>query len=833
MSRLSNRRFFFAVACVAILSAKVVHLSTYAFVLPPREMVCWGLSFFAQDLVLLILVRLLIDPHMFAWYRPLQLFARMLAAAAVFAIAALAVLELSTFMATGSEVDWDHVRFTGDVGSWSTLLAGFMALPVSVLGCGFVAWAAQDHLYYTSTIALNILKWPFVFLLDRLTSHFPTLRHIRYAHLPKCDLENEGKAHAYKEDAAADGYSDSEIEVADANETISARKPAMWPHMVIGAVMLTLFLLSTTRPEQSTLTLMSWTLPFLPFVNVTHTKPSTTIAWTWNNITTLDKPMPLSWLPKKKALHGFEDWWIKNATHYCAAADPMRISNLDEHLLPELSYKLNGTMIRHVMLLVLDSTRKDAFPVRKNGPLWKTLAGSFGDRGLPATVHNKLAFLTPTADYLTGGKDKGFRHGKRIRRGGISVDNAFTSSTYPLKSLGSALCGVSPLVGDYDAELYSRMYQPCLPHILNAFNEVGNHGKPAWNGMTSFKWKSSLVQSATAQREGQGAIIRRWGFDDRIVVDGETPRGEDFANGTFKIDIEDHIKNAFSSAQEKQERLFLTHLTGLSQEVFMPVDDENYVALNGDTAQENISRYTNAIGYSDRWLARVLEILEEQGVAEETLVVVAGNHGLSIVEDGAIIPYQSTNVANLHVPLVFSHPKLPPINLQQPAVSIQILPTILDLLLATYSIRGPARVAAHDLMQNYEGQSLLRPLLASSPQTGQANWQFSVVGADRPAVSVRDARQPAWQLVVPGSDDDADWRFANTKADPSEETPLATTSLAELVWAVRKSHGGTAASWVDEAALMASWWVKDGRKRWLYHPRTTTTSITTTTKTTG
>ncbi|KAF3060623.1 hypothetical protein CFAM422_010892 [Trichoderma lentiforme] len=83
-------------------------------------------------------------------------------------------------------------------------------------------------------------------------------------------------------------------------------------------------------------------------------------------------------------------------------------------------------------------------------------------------------------------------------------------------------------------------------------------------------------------------------------------------------------------------------------------------------------------------------------------------------------PSQSANHHSLLQPTSTDHvTKLPPINIDDPVSSIQILPTILDLLIETKSLSLSEARAAHDMVQKYEVQSLMRPLQKFSKTTGQ------------------------------------------------------------------------------------------------------------------
>ena len=52
---------------------------------------------------------------------------------------------------------------------------------------------------------------------------------------------------------------------------------------------------------------------------------------------------------------------------------------------------------------------------------------------------------------------------------------------------------------------------------------------------------------------------------------------------------------------------------------------EDLIGQSWYSSSENMNRYLNTIGFADNWINDILEILEEKGVANETLVVMAGD----------------------------------------------------------------------------------------------------------------------------------------------------------------------------------------------------------------
>ncbi|GJN69806.1 hypothetical protein PLICBS_003858 [Purpureocillium lilacinum] len=529
-------------------------------------------------------------------------------------------------------------------------------------------------------------------------------------------------------------------------------------------------------------------------------------------------------------LKGFEDWY-SGRKHYSAAADPLKVSNTDADPLPLLRNKLEDVPIRHIMLILLESTRKDVFPVKKGGLIWERFASTFKNKTLPEEARRRLETLNPYARLLTGDYDDGFEHDPKMkqRRGGLNFNDAYTTGTYTIKSMVGTLCGVMPLVADFNKEYAHHIYQPCLPQILEAFSTLDSENDT--NNFSSYRWRSSFFESVMLSFDKLEILTAAMGFPDENIISKEYLRGESAKFGTVHLPdinyfgmpeacLEDYIRDAFSAAKHNKERVFLTHLTSTSHHPFAMPAHETYVPLS--EALDDLSHYVNAIGYDDRWLGKIFDILDREGVSNETLLVLAGDHGLSIPESGMPASYYNPNVGNNHIPLVISHPKLPAINVDDAVSSLQVLPTILDLLVETNSLSPSASSAARDLISNYEGQSLLRPLrsihdgITSSAQV-IGHWQFTVINPGSAMLGVRDGRSPYrdWRLVVPIVKN-IEWRFTSLDLDPTEEHPTTGFDYVFFLRSVEKKHGINAARWAEEGAFLARWWVEDNRRRWRY-----------------
>jgi arylsulfatase A-like enzyme/Tfp pilus assembly protein PilF len=92
--------------------------------------------------------------------------------------------------------------------------------------------------------------------------------------------------------------------------------------------------------------------------------------------------------------------------------------------------------------------------------------------------------------------------------------------------------------------------------------------------------------------------------------------------------------------------------------------------------------YDGEIAYVDANIGNLLAKLDGLGVRDNTLIVVAGDHGEGLGEHGEQTHSLLTYDATLHTPLIFHSPKLLPNGhvIRKQVCNVDIAPTILDLL---------------------------------------------------------------------------------------------------------------------------------------------------------
>jgi phosphoglycerol transferase MdoB-like AlkP superfamily enzyme len=143
------------------------------------------------------------------------------------------------------------------------------------------------------------------------------------------------------------------------------------------------------------------------------------------------------------------------------------------------------------------------------------------------------------------------------------------------------------------------------------------------------------MQSVTEKYDNQDKLTLALGFKDKKTKETiERPSAKHYPvkseevnyYGYAETELLDYIRDAIDDAERDHQRLFLTHLTSTTHHPW-GIPNNTYEQILGSSKghNDNLNRYLNAIAFADDWLATILEVLKEKGVANETLLVVAGD----------------------------------------------------------------------------------------------------------------------------------------------------------------------------------------------------------------
>ena len=132
--------------------------------------------------------------------------------------------------------------------------------------------------------------------------------------------------------------------------------------------------------------------------------------------------------------------------------------------------------------------------------------------------------------------------------------------------------------------------------------------------------------------------------------------------------------------------------------------------------------YDGEIAFADEQVGRLIRFLKENGLYQNTVIVLSGDHGESLGEHGEKTHGFFIYNATMHVPLIIRLPgKSAPLSLADPVSLIDVMPTIL----AAVGLETPAQVQGRSLLPNLHGKpggssvpSTERPFFRGCTSTG-------------------------------------------------------------------------------------------------------------------
>ena len=528
--------------------------------------------------------------------------------------------------------------------------------------------------------------------------------------------------------------------------------------------------------------------------------------------------------------------------NYNPVDDPLKITNLDLEIIEPLrqSLKESKATISHVMLILMGSTRQELFPLMPGSDMHQMTLRSH-DEDERDGINEKLSLLTPNGERITGrfsnftnangssyeSAHQTFNYMSDNDMGGINVVGALSGSSLSFKTFVGSYCGVWPLPVDSMEEADSQLYQPCLSHIFGLFNnsteavETAAGARDHTVDLLERKWRPVYLQSIGDDFDRQEQINRQIGFSETVVkatVEQDPDFDEEEINyfGYPERVIKPDLKRIIQEAQDQKQRLFLSHYTSMTHHPWKTPDDFHMVGYMCHSMLHDhydFNAYLNAVRFQDAWVGEIMDLLEDTGIANETLIVLAGDHGQAFKEDTSVTgTFENGHISNFRVPIVFRHPQLPRVQVNANATFMSILPTILDLLINTGSLNERNIRTASDLVQDYEGQSMIRPYIAE--KNGRRLWNWGIINSGGGMISVTSADAP-WRLIMP-LEKTLQYSFTDLQHDSLELDPLESWRIEDLSTAVQLRYGEGAAAWVVEAEKVTRWWVDERKQLWKY-----------------
>jgi arylsulfatase A-like enzyme len=184
-----------------------------------------------------------------------------------------------------------------------------------------------------------------------------------------------------------------------------------------------------------------------------------------------------------------------------------------------------------------------------------------------------------------------------------------------------------------------------------------------------------------------------------------------------------------------------------------------------------IAQYDGAIAYMDAAIQSIFTTLEAKGLAEETIVVVNGDHGETLYEHDCFFDHHGLYECTLTVPLILRYPGHLPSGVRVKGYNQHkdLVPTLMEL-------------AGIDAAIQFDGRSLMRLVRGETP-----TFESEIYITECTWMRKHGWRTPEWKLILAL---EPDFHFKppvelyNLIADPGETENL-TESAPEVVAMLR------------------------------------------------
>ncbi len=184
-----------------------------------------------------------------------------------------------------------------------------------------------------------------------------------------------------------------------------------------------------------------------------------------------------------------------------------------------------------------------------------------------------------------------------------------------------------------------------------------------------------------------------------------------------------------------------------------------------DFGSANVDRYDGEIAFTDQHVGKVLERLDELDLADETIVVLLADHGEEFQDHGGVGHRTTLYEEVLRIPLIVRAPGFAPRRVTELVGSVDVLPTICELL----DLAPPASMQGRSLVPLLCGESRdTSPLLAEMRNSNRKDWDALIEGRHKLLYDVTRERKLLFDLAT----------------DPRETTDVAADhpDLVDSMW---------------------------------------------------
>jgi len=280
-------------------------------------------------------------------------------------------------------------------------------------------------------------------------------------------------------------------------------------------------------------------------------------------------------------------------------------------------------------------------------------------------------------------------------------------------------------------------------------------------------------------------VLRKLGWDSLLDQDAE---GSGSYGGAFGVrkraDTVNHeVMDWIASDRQRPFFAFLNYF-----DVHDPYGGPRGYPKSSWPLQTTIDAYDDGVKYVDDYLQRLMEELDEHGMANNTLVVITSDHGESLGQHHLETHGRALYWELIHVPLVMYYPEHVPqgLRINTPVTNAAIPATVLSLIGADDAdFPGPALDRFWKTPAASQQWALPLSELVQNKYPGKLDKEADQLVPTATSGAMRSIVTSRWQLIVHCTLGD---QLYDRTLDPGESTDLTSTADGKAQAAGLKSE---------------------------------------------
>lgn len=239
--------------------------------------------------------------------------------------------------------------------------------------------------------------------------------------------------------------------------------------------------------------------------------------------------------------------------------------------------------------------------------------------------------------------------------------HAYSVVPHTSKAVVSTGCGVAPYLGvDIIEASKAGIPQRCMAKL---FDGAG--------------YATAFFQSATQRFENRGNLVKNMGFKDFYPLERLDPKGFKKAN-YFGLEDDVMLKPSMAWVARQKKPFFLTYLTVTPHHEYLA--PKTYGRHDFDK-NKKFNRYLNSVRYVDHFVKNVIDGLKAQGIYEDTIIAVVGDHGEAFGEHKLSQHDKVMYEEGAAIPLIIHDPSRPNLarRITSPVSQLDLMPTLIEL----------------------------------------------------------------------------------------------------------------------------------------------------------